>query len=170
MAAKKTAKRAAAPKAVTKRSKKAAVRKPAARRSIMGKAAPKVSAAALAKQVVVSHVGAKSFKADGLRPFFEYRDLGLRKVTGGKIQAHVIRAIPGKHADAPRHTHDLDFQFVFVTRGWAIFEYEGYGRVKLTAGSMVYQPPRIKHQEIAHSDDLELIEITSPGAFVTEMA
>ncbi|QQS15242.1 MAG: cupin domain-containing protein [Rhodospirillales bacterium] len=132
-----------------------------------GKAAPKAKAAALARQVVVSHAAADSFAPDGLRPFFEYRDLGLMGVTGGRVHAHVIRARPGMHADAPRHWHDLDFQFVYVLKGWVKFHYEGYGDVTLEAGSMVYQPPRIKHKEIAHSDDLELIEITSPGEFAT---
>ena len=32
---------------------------------------------------------------------------------------------------------------------------------------MFYQPPEIHHREIEHSDDLELIEITSPSEFET---
>jgi hypothetical protein len=31
----------------------------------------------------------------------------------------------------------------------------------------VHQPPGIKHDEIAHSEDLELIEITLPAEFET---
>jgi quercetin dioxygenase-like cupin family protein len=116
---------------------------------------------------IVNHLGPDSFKPDGLRPFFEYRPLGLDKLTNGKVGAHVIRAKPGKHADAPRHTHALDFQFVYVLKGWAIFEYEGHGRHKLVAGSTVYQPPGIKHQEIDHSDDFEVLEITMPAEFET---
>lgn len=148
-----------------------AARRPAAkgavRKTLTGRTKAGATPAALARQVVVSHTRMDSFKADGLRPFFEYRDLGLRGVTKGKVQAHVIRARPGLHADAPRHWHDLDFQFVYVLKGWVLFEYDGYGQVKLEAGSMVYQPPRIRHKEIAHSDDLELLEITSPGEFAT---
>ena len=67
----------------------------------------------------------------------------------------------------PRHSHALDFQFIYVLKGWAIFEYEGYGQHKLVAGSTVYQPPGIKHQEIAHSDDFEVLEITMPAEFDT---
>ena len=117
---------------------------------------------------IVNHLGPDSFEKDGLRPFFEYRPLGLDKLTAGKVGAHVIRAKPGKHADAPRHTHTLDFQFVYVLKGWAIFEYEGYGRHKLVEGSTVYQPPGIKHQEIDHSEDFEVLEITMPAAFETK--
>ena len=71
---------------------------------------------------IVNHLGPDSFEADGLRPFFEYRPLGLKELTGGKVGAHVIRAKPGKHADAPRHTHTLEFQFIYVLKGWAIFD------------------------------------------------
>jgi quercetin dioxygenase-like cupin family protein len=117
---------------------------------------------------IVNHLGPDSFKPDGLRPFFEYRPLGLEKLTSGKVGAHVIRAKPGTHADAPRHTHALEFQFVYVLKGWAIFAYEGYGEHKLVEGSTVYQPPGIKHKEIAHSDDFEVLEITMPAEFETE--
>ncbi len=79
----------------------------------------------------------------------------------------MIRAVPGQHPDAPRHSHALEFQFVYILKGWAIFEYEGYGQHKLVAGSTVYQPPGVKHKEIDHSDDLELIEITMPADFET---
>jgi len=116
---------------------------------------------------IVNHLGPDSFRKDGLRPFFEYRPLGLEKLTSGKVGAHVIRAIPGQHPDAPRHSHALDFQFVYVLKGWVIFEYEGYGQHRLVAGSTVYQPPGVRHKEIDHSDDLELIEITMPADFET---
>ena len=119
---------------------------------------------------IVNHLGPDSFKPDGLRPFFEYRKLGIEELTNGKVGAHVIRAKPGQHADAPRHTHTLEFQFIYVLKGWAIFEYEGYGEHKLVEGSTVYQPPGIRHKEIAHSDDFEVLEITMPADFaITEV-
>ena len=40
-------------------------------------------------------------------------------------------------------------------------------RVRLLAGSSVYQPPRIRHRELGHSDDLELLEIVMPADFKT---
>ncbi len=119
---------------------------------------------------IVNHLGPESFKPDGLRPFFEYRPLGLEKLTDGRVGALVARAKPRQHPDAPRHTHSLDFQFIYVLKGWAIFDYEGYGEHKLVAGSTVYQPPGIKHKEIAHSDDFEVLEITMPAEFETRRA
>jgi len=40
----------------------------------------------------------------------------------------------------------------------------------LRAGSSVLQPPGIRHREVRHSDDLELIEIISPADFTTHKA
>ncbi len=115
----------------------------------------------------VCHADDGKFEGRGLRAFFEYRQLGIAEATQGKFGAHVIRAVPGRHSEAKWHTHDLDFQMVYVTRGWVVFEYEGRGEVTLRAGSCVLQPPGIRHREVTHSDDLELIEITSPAEFAT---
>jgi mannose-6-phosphate isomerase-like protein (cupin superfamily) len=57
---------------------------------------------------------------------------------------------------------------VYVLKGWIEFEYEGQGIVRLDAGSCVYQPPSIHHRELAHSDDVEMLEIVMPAGFATE--
>jgi quercetin dioxygenase-like cupin family protein len=118
----------------------------------------------------ISHTDDGKFEGRGLRAFFEYRELGIAGVTQGKFGAHVIRAVPGRHSEAEWHTHDLDFQMVYVTEGWVVFEYEGQGEVILRKGSCVLQPPSIRHREVTHSDDLELIEIISPAEFETQNA
>ena len=114
-----------------------------------------------------SHLRDAQFESRGLRSFFEYRDLGIKEATGGKVLAHVIRAKPGAHGVTGAHFHQLDFQMFYVIRGWVEFDYEGVGRVRCEAGSCVHQPPGIKHDALAHSDDLELIEITLPADFET---
>jgi mannose-6-phosphate isomerase-like protein (cupin superfamily) len=118
----------------------------------------------------VSHLKENRFSRDGLRPFFEYRDLGIAEATRGKVLAHVIRARKGKKPTPSRHYHELDFQLVYVLKGWVKFDYEGVGEVLLEPGSCVHQPPGIRHTELAHSDDLELIEITMPAEFRTHDA
>ncbi len=115
----------------------------------------------------ISHADDGKFVGEGLRAFFEYRDLGIKEATQGKFGAHVIRAVPGMKSPAAWHSHDLDFQMVYVTQGWVVFEYEGQGEHVMRAGSCVLQPPGIKHREVRHSDDLELIEIISPAEFDT---
>lgn len=115
------------------------------------------------------HIEDTPFVAEGLRAFFEYRDLGIRGATGGHVGAHVIRARPGERSVPEWHAHDVEFQMIYVTRGWFRFEYEGQGEVTLRPGSCVHQPPGIRHRELAHSDDAELIEITLPAGFATRV-
>ncbi|MCO6416941.1 cupin domain-containing protein [Siccirubricoccus sp. KC 17139] len=124
-------------------------------------AAPKV-------RTTVTHAASAQYDS-GLRPFFAYRDLGIARATGGSYGANVIRAVPGTHANPVWHTHTLDFQLVFVLRGWVRFEYADIGEVRLEAGDSVLQAPGIAHRELEHSDDLELVEITSPGEFETKL-
>lgn len=115
----------------------------------------------------VSHRAQSKFVRRGLRNYFEYRDLGIRRATRGKVLAHVIRARPGKAPHGQWHRHDCDVQFVYVLKGWAVFEYQGVGRVTMKAGTCFYQPPGIRHREIRHSRDLELLEIVAPADFRT---
>ena len=104
----------------------------------------------------------------GLRSFFEYRDLGIRDATEGRIVAHVIRAAQGQAFSGQPHLHHTTFQMVYVLKGWIEFEYEGQGVVRLEAGSCVHQPPGIRHREIGHSEDIEMLEIVLPADFKTE--
>ena len=115
----------------------------------------------------ISHADNSPFVGEGLRAFFEYRHMGIPEATNGKFGAHVIRAVPGEESPGEWHSHDLDFQLVYVTKGWVVFEYEGEGEHMLREGSCVLQPPGIRHREVRHSDDMELLEITSPAEFVT---
>ena len=117
-----------------------------------------------------SHRSGATFVRRGLRSYFEYRDLGIRRATGGRMVAHVIRARPGKAPHGEWHRHDCKAQFVYVLKGWAIFEYEGVGRVKMKVGTCFFQPPRIRHREIRHSKDLEMIEVVAPADFRTVAA
>jgi quercetin dioxygenase-like cupin family protein len=116
---------------------------------------------------MVRHFKASQFKKRGLRAYFEYRDLGIKRATRGKVVAHVIRARPGKAPHGQWHRHDCKVQFVYVLKGSAVFEYEGVGKVTMKAGSCFYQPPGIRHREISHSKDLELLEIVAPATFRT---
>lgn len=115
----------------------------------------------------IQHAKEGPFQYDGLRKYFEYRDLGIHHATQGQAVMHVIRAREGTHATGEWHCHKVQLQLVYVLKGWAIFEYEGQGQHTLEAGTCVHQPPGIRHREIAHSDDLEILEIVLPGDFET---
>lgn len=116
---------------------------------------------------VISHSRDARFER-GLRSFFEYRDLGIKDATAGKVVAHVIRAAAGTDFSSQPHVHKTTFQLVYVLKGWIEFEYEGQGRVRLEAGSCVHQPPEIRHREVGHSEDVEMLEIVLPANFTTE--
>jgi quercetin dioxygenase-like cupin family protein len=118
------------------------------------------------KGFTVSHARDAQFVA-GLRSFFEYRDLGVREATGGRVAAHVIRALPGAPFSGVPHRHGVTLQLVYVLKGWIEFEYEGQGVVRLESGSCVHQPPGIRHREVGHSDDVEMLEIVMPADYAT---
>ena len=104
---------------------------------------------------------------EGLREYFAYRDLGMAAATGGKIQAHVIRPSGPCKGPGDLHYHILDFQMVYVLKGWARVWFEGIGEVRFEEGSCMYQEPGIHHRVLDFSDDYTVIEITSPADFET---
>ena len=114
----------------------------------------------------ISRAEEKNFDS-GLRGFFKYRNLGIAEATSDDFGANVIRAIQGQKSKGEWHYHKLKFQMVYVLAGWVKFEYDGEGTFTFYKGDSVYQPPEIRHREIDHSEDLELIEITSPANFET---
>ena len=94
------------------------------------------------KGFTVSHADDAQFVA-GLRSFFEYRDLGIKEATEGRVAAHVIRALPGAPFNGVPHRHGVTFQLVYVLKGWIEFEYEGQGVVRLDAG--LVRAPAARH-------------------------
>jgi quercetin dioxygenase-like cupin family protein len=116
---------------------------------------------------VVSYAADAKFER-GLRSFYEYRDLGIQQATEGRVAAHIIRSAAGKEFSSQPHFHQTEFQLVYVLKGWIDFEYEGQGVVRLQAGSCVHQPPGIRHRELGHSEDIEMLEVVLPAGFATE--
>ena len=115
----------------------------------------------------VSHLDENSFES-GLRPYARYRDLGIAAATQGLAQAHVIRFNPPCPDEArKRHFHNVDFQMVYVLKGWVRGTYAGSGEHLMKAGSCWLQPPGIEHAILDYSDDCELLEIILPAEFET---
>ena len=120
------------------------------------------------QKFTVSHQREGDF-AEGLRNYAKYRDLGIAAATGGLVQAHVIRFVPPfepKEASTP-HYHEVDFQMIYVLKGWYKTEFEGEGIHTFEAGSCWIQPPHIKHAVRGYSDECELLEIVLPAGFGT---
>lgn len=120
------------------------------------------------QKFTVSHLREEDFD-QGLRTYAKYRDLGLAPATGGQVQAHVIRMLPPYRPEdvATPHYHDVEFQMVYVLKGWYKTEFEGEGVHTFHAGACWLQPPKIKHTVLGYSDDCELLEIVMPADFKT---
>ena len=169
---KKPAARAATKKAAKKTSPaRKAPAKSTARRKLKSKGrAPAPAKRARPKQrVAISHHREEDFKADGLRAYAHYRDLGIKDATGGLAQAHVIRLIgPCDPEEVSKlHFHDIDFQMVYVLKGWVKTYMEGQGETMMCEGSAWTQPPKIRHMILDYSDDVELLEVILPAEFKT---
>ena len=117
---------------------------------------------------VASHHRPDAFEG-GLRRYAKYRDLGIAAATNGLARAHVIKMIPpcDPAEVSKRHYHDVEFQMIYVLKGWIKAEYDGAGVVTMREGSCWLQPPKIKHTVLDYSDDCELLEIILPADFDT---
>ncbi|MBR0968726.1 cupin domain-containing protein [Bradyrhizobium diazoefficiens] len=173
--AKKMKSRSAAQVVVKKRSgAKVAVRS-SARKVVKAKAPPQPAKSAVKKparpkqRIAISHHREEDFKADGLRAYAKYRDLGIAAASHGLAQAHVIRLQgPCDPAEVSKlHFHHVDFQMVYVLKGWVKTYMEGQGETLMTEGSAWTQPPKIKHMILDYSDDVELLEVILPAEFRT---
>jgi hypothetical protein len=178
MARKKPKSRAAATrKAAQKKSpaRKTSTRKAAAKSTARRKLKSKGSVAAPVKRkrpkqrVAISHYRDEDFKADGLRTYAHYRDLGVAEASSGVARAHVIRLIGPCEPEvvSKLHFHDVDFQMVYVLKGWVKTYMEGVGETTFQTGSSWTQPSRIKHLIMDYSDDVELLEVILPADFKT---
>ena len=120
------------------RKKVQARRKPASKKATarrVKKAKPRAKARPKHK-FTVSHHREEDFD-QGLRSYAKYRDLGLAPATVGMVQAHVIRMLPPFRPEevSKPHYHDVEFQMIYVLKGWMTTELEGEGTHTFQAGS-----------------------------------
>jgi mannose-6-phosphate isomerase-like protein (cupin superfamily) len=177
MAKQKPTSRAAARTAAQKKSP---ARRPAAKstaqkaikakdRDAKARGVPVAKRARPKQRIAISHYRDEDFKADGLRPYARYRDLGIAEASRGLARAHVIRLIgPCNPAEVSKlHFHDVEFQMVYVLKGWVKTYMEGHGETLMKQGSSWTQPPRLRHLILDYSDDVELLEVILPAEFKT---
>ena len=120
------------------------------------------------QRFAVSHHREEDFET-GLRAYAQYRDLGIAKATRGMVRAHVIRFVPpcDPKEVSKRHYHAVDFQMVYVLKGWIKTEIDGQGEILMRAGSAWIQPPRVEHVVLDYSGDCEVLEVILPADFET---
>jgi mannose-6-phosphate isomerase-like protein (cupin superfamily) len=163
-AVQKTSPRISEPKAVAK-----PTAKPSARKALIGTAQAALVPRRPKQRVAISHLREEDFKADGLRAYAQYRDLGIVEATHGLARAHVIRLLPpcNPREVSKLHTHDVEFQMIYVLKGWVKTYLEGTGETLMKQGSAWTQPPRVKHMILDYSGDVELLEVILPADFKT---
>ena len=126
------------------------------------------AAQAPTQKFTVSHLNEADFKSGGLRSYSAYRDLGIAAATNGLATAHVIRMVAPFSAQlSQRHHHNIEFQLIYVLKGWFKSEFEGHGAHVMKEGSCWIQPPGIRHTVLGWSDDCELLEIIVPAEHET---
>lgn len=114
------------------------------------------------KPVVLHEEGYEWSK--GLRPFFEYRDLGTIEATDGRIYVHVIRTTGPNEEGTGWHYHSWA-QCFFVLDGHADLRVETGARIALSAGDAccIGLGPTNRHYVDRVSSTYKLVELCVPG-------
>ena len=122
----------------------------------------KTGSAEPAMKVAVTSAKAPDY-VEGRRNFFKYRDLGVTKASNGWMRAQLMSAITGMTQPTGWHYHVCEGQFVYALKGWVELEFEDGSQCRLESGDSCFIPGGMPHNEIATSDDVELIEVCLPA-------
>ena len=98
-------------------------------------------------------------------PGFSACDTGIADATGGVANAQVARRADG--GDTAETSHDADILFTFVLEGGMTLRVPERETCQLLAGDAFVLPPGLRSAYEGCTDDLELLEVSLPGAFAT---
>jgi len=101
-------------------------------------------------------------------PGFEARDTTINENTKGVASVMVARPVPGA-GEMPWTTHSADILFNFVMEGTMTLEGEGKEPYDLSPGDAFVIPPGMATRYRNPSGDLQLLEVTLPGTFDTQV-
>ena len=99
-------------------------------------------------------------------PGFIARDTTIAANTKNVAGVQVVRKGEGATQWA---SHETDILFTFVMEGTVTLEGEGRDPHALSAGDAFVIPPQMKTRLVDASDDIELLEVSLPGAFNTAL-
>lgn len=117
-------------------------------------------------QRFVHNIGATGRFAPFRIPGFEARDTTINANTRGVASVMVARPT-GQPSPWTRHRGDILFNFVMS--GGMVLEGEGKDPYRLEPGDAFVIPPGLKTRYSAPTADLELLEVSLPGTFETEI-
>ncbi|MEM6462609.1 MAG: cupin domain-containing protein [Pseudomonadota bacterium] len=101
-------------------------------------------------------------------PGFEARDTGIGAATAGVAGVQVARPLNGH--TPPRTSHNTDIHFTFVMEGALTLCADGEEPYEIIAGDAFVLPPHLKVAYRDCTEDCELLEITLPADFETDVA
>jgi quercetin dioxygenase-like cupin family protein len=99
-------------------------------------------------------------------PGYQARDTTIALNTKAVAGVQVIRPDGGAPVWA---SHDADIHFTFVMEGAMTLEGDGKDPYRLTPGDAFVIPPGMKTRYADPTSDLELLEVTLPGVFATQL-
>lgn len=103
----------------------------------------------------------------GRREFFSYRDLGVAEGSAGAMRAQVMKASQGLSEPTGWHYHECDGQFIYILKGWVELQFEDGRTLKVEEGDSLFIPGYMRHNEIRTSDEMEILEVSTPGVMGT---
>ncbi len=102
-------------------------------------------------------------------PGFEMRETGIAEATGGLAGVQVARRVPGR-PPPPSARHGAEILFGFVRSGSLTLIAGSREPEPVEAGGSFVLPKDLDVAFSEPSDDLEILEVTLPGAFPTTLA
>ena len=103
----------------------------------------------------------------GRREFFSYRDLGVAEGSAGTMRAQVMKSSQGLSRPTGWHYHECDGQFIYILKGWVDLQFEDGRTIRVEEGDSLFIPGYMRHNEIATSEEMEILEVSTPGVMGT---
>lgn len=117
-------------------------------------------------QKFVHNVGSRASWEPFRIPGLIARDTTINENTKGVASVQVVRCGQG---EIPWAKHDTDILFAFVMQGGMTLEGQGKEPHRLEPGDAFVIPPGMKTRYGDPTEDFELLEVTLPGAFSTDI-
>lgn len=116
----------------------------------------------------IAHVTPETAKSiPGRRAFFTYLDLGVEEASNGAMKAQVMKSTQGLSKPTGWHYHECDRQFLYMIKGWVDLHFEDGRKLRVNAGDTLMIPGGMRHNEIATSEEMDLLEILVPAGMRT---
>jgi quercetin dioxygenase-like cupin family protein len=126
-----------------------------------------LSAPQTSGQKVAHARSAEPVLVKGRREFFTYRDLGVAEGSAGTMRAQVMTSTQGLSQPTGWHYHECDGQFIYILKGWVDLQFEDGRTLRVEQGDSLFIPGYLRHNEIRTSDEMEILEVSTPGQLGT---